>query len=166
MPRRLFIILLLGCFLLGGCAQKQPVPTMNLLSEEAVYTSMMQEMDSFRPERKPDLCGVIKSIDGKKVTITLAQMPVRQKLTPEERAQLETQGKVVRQRQPLKLTNQVKDLSLESNTTIMSFKKQKGNLLVQKLAIADLKPDQVLMAWVEGEKVVYLQVFPSWGQKK
>jgi len=155
--------LVLGCIFLVGCAKEEPVPTMAGLSEEAVYTSMMQQMDNSRPDRKPDFCGVIKSIDGKNVTITLAEIPVRPQLTAEEKAKQKAEGK---QRLPLKLTTETKDLNLASSTTIMSFSKQNGRLNAQKLAIADLKTEQVLMAWVESEKVVYLQVFPRWGQNK
>lgn len=165
MSRLLMVVtLVLGCFLLIGCGKEEPVPTMAGLSEEAVYTSMMQQMDSARPDRKPDFCGVIKTIDGKNVTITLAEIPVRPQLTAEEKAKQKAEGQPTH-RLPLKLTSETKDLNLSSNTTIMSFSKQNGRLNVKKLAIADLKTEQVLMAWVEGEKIVYLQVFPRWGQK-
>ncbi|MGE5454806.1 MAG: hypothetical protein ACM3O9_06385 [Methylocystaceae bacterium] len=166
--RRLLMLvtLLVAGLLLNGCASEKSVPTVNLLSEEAVYTSMMMQMDSTRPDRQPDYCGVIKSINGKQVTITLAEKPVRPKLTPEAKANMRAQGHQGRQRPPLKLTAQTQDLNLASNTRIVSFSKKSGKLNLQPLAIADLKTGQVIMAWLEGEETVYLQTFPRWNQNK
>ncbi|MGE5381622.1 MAG: hypothetical protein ACM3NT_11235, partial [Methylocystaceae bacterium] len=167
--RKLIILvtLLAGAFLLSGCGSEKTVPTVNLLSEEAVYTSMMMQLDDSRPDRKPDLCGVVKSIDGKQVTINLAEVPVRAKLTPEEREKLKASGQQPpRQRPALKMTGETKSLQLASNTKIVSFSKQNGRLSIKNMALADLKTEQVLMAWVEGEQVIYVQVFPRWNQKK
>lgn len=161
----LFIGLLLGGVLLIGCGNNQSVPTSSQLSEEAVYTSMMMQMDDARPDRKPDYCGVVKSLSGKEVTISLAEVPVRPKLSPEERAKLKAQNQK-RQRPPLNMTGESMKLTVASNTKIMKFSKQNGKINLQPLALTDIKEGNVLMAWLEGENVVYLQVFPRWGQNK
>lgn len=161
----MFTSLLLALLLLIGCSNKPSVPTTSLLSEEAVYTSMMMQMDDSRPDRKPDYCGVVKSLDGKEVTISLAEVPARPRLTPEQRAQMKKQDQP-RQRPPLKMTGVTKKFTVASNTKIMKFSKQNGRINSQPLALADIKEGNVLMAWVEGETVVYLQVFPCWGQNK
>lgn len=167
--RRLLMLaalLVVGIMMLSGCAREKSVPTVNLLSEEAVYTSMMMQLDNTRPERQPDFCGVIKSINGKQVTITLAEKPVRPKLTPEAKANMKAQGQQGRGRLPLKLTTQTQNLNLATNARIVSFSKQSGKLKLAPLAIADLKAGQVIMAWVEGEETVYLQTFPRWNQNQ
>ncbi|WAM34014.1 hypothetical protein [Caldicellulosiruptor morganii] len=114
---------------------------------------------TYDPYQTPELIGIIKKVESGKITVVVAtiERPQPPQNTSNNQAQQRTnpqppQGGFRRGMMNLKLSNQTKTVAISKSTEIVTRNFQNGQMTEKKLAVKDLKANNIVYIWYSDSK--------------